>query len=173
MLSNFDDTTGDSWPAGDARAMLATYVWVGVAMHHQRGANAAQNTEWAFGERDARREALEPPPSVLADADIREIACVEGVIDIRVGVARGPRVEMATRAFEFARTIGFFMDVHSMETWFQNTRVARKFEDDFYEPLGIKFELDEVRMPCDGAVAARNLRARSHDLLVVFKLMHP
>ena len=50
--------------------MLAAFVGIGIAMHHECSADSAQNREWSLRERNARSNGLESAFSVASDQDI-------------------------------------------------------------------------------------------------------
>ena len=153
--------------------MLAAFVRVGIAVHHECGADARENTERPLREGNTRSNGLESAFSVVTDQDIGQVSRMEWVIDVRISVACGSGIKMAAGTFEFTRAIGLLVDVHRMLSGSQDWRVPRELERHLHEPLfAVKFYLDKIRPTRNFSVAPCDIRFSAHDLLAMLKLMH-
>src|SRR3989344_4331864 len=102
-LDVFDNSARNARPAGNARAVLAAFVRIRIAMDHERSSFARKDAERSLREGHAGRDRLQAALTALIHRDVGQIACVEWMIDIGVAVARGTWIAVSARQIEALR----------------------------------------------------------------------
>src|SRR5262245_47183374 len=112
---------GDARPAADAGLRLTGDPLVRVAVNDDRRAVGVEERERTVGERHAGGHRFQRPFAVLADFEIRNVAHVEGMIGVGIGVARGTWIEVSAGGGEVGLTLANRMQVYAMHARLETT----------------------------------------------------
>ena len=113
---------GHAWTAADAGLRFTSDALVFVAVDDDGGAVGVEDRERPVGERDASRHGLERAFSVLADFEVGNVAHVEGVIGVGIGVARRTRIEMSASRREVGLAFADRVQMNTVETGLETAR---------------------------------------------------
>ena len=105
----------------------------------------------------ARRHRFERALAVLSDLEVRDVAHVERMIGVGIGVARRPRIEVASGRREVRLALADRVQVHAVQPGLQSARRHGDVDDD----AGALLALDELDLAGDAVAFDIGLRARA------------
>ncbi len=152
-----NDAARDARPTADAGLGFAGDALVLVTVDDDRGTVGVEDREGPGRHGDARRDGLERALAVLSDLEVRDVAHVERMIGVGVGVARRSWIEVAAGGGEVRLTLADRVQVYAMQSGLESARRHGDVDDD----AGALLALDELDLAGDAVAFDIGVRARA------------